>query len=251
MPWEKSTVAKDNPWANSVESKQRVLPACQRFSNAYVQSFTFISAKKLPKLREDHREMVKISRHCGCQCQGCNGHWERDLGKEIRLCRINENEHPMEDQWAMLVWSSCHQCQKTCSGVGVLWQFCCQWLWIGFFQLLALTAGLVSQLNFNTCSCPPASLFAHPWNLSGAQPVSSWLVFALSTFIFPGKCAWVCFHNYTCTERLHTRGRSEDEFGSTEVESISKSCSSYYCPLLLHNCLGWAVYYFRFCQEQQ
>lgn len=57
------------------------------------------------------------------------------------------------NQWAKLVWSSCHWCQKTCSGVGVLWQFYCQWLWVRFFQLLALTAGLVSQLNFNTSSC--------------------------------------------------------------------------------------------------
>lgn len=64
-------------------------------------------------------------------------------------------------------------------------------------------------------------------------------------------CFSVCFHNYRCTEGMHTRGRSEDEFGSTEVESISKSCSSYCCPLLLHNCLGRAVYYFYFCQEQQ
>lgn len=64
----------------------------------------------------------------------------------------------MEDQWAKLPWSSCHQCQKTCSGVGVLWQFYCQWIWIRFLQLLALAAGLVSQLNFNTCSCFPPSL---------------------------------------------------------------------------------------------
>lgn len=151
-------VAKDNPWANSVESKQRALPACQWFGNTYVQNFTFISAKKLPKMREDHREIVKVSRHCGCQYQGCNGYWEWDLGKEVRLCRINEEQHPMEDQWAKLAWSSCHQCQKTCPGVGVLWQGYCQWLWIRFLQLLALTAGLVSQLNFSTCSCLPPSL---------------------------------------------------------------------------------------------
>lgn len=166
IQWEKSTIAKDNLWANSVESKQRVLPACQWFGNACVQSFRFISAKKLPKLREDHREMVKISRRCGCQWQVCNGYWEQDLGQEIRLCRINEEEHPMEDQWAkfglfVISVRKLAQVLVFC-GSSIVSDFGSDHV----FQLLALTAGLVSQLNFDTCSCLLPSFLGPLWDMA-------------------------------------------------------------------------------------
>lgn len=44
--------------------------------------------------------------------------------------------------------------------------------------------------EFQHLLLPPALYIACPWDLSGTQPVSSWIVFFLSTSMFPGKCAF-------------------------------------------------------------
>lgn len=120
--------------------------------------------------------MVKISRHCGCQWQVCNGYWEQDLGQEIRLCRINEEEHPMEDQWAkfglfVISVRKLAQVLVFC-GSSIVSDFGSDHV----FQLLALTAGLVSQLNFDTCSCLLPSFFGTSLGHGLSPPAPSLLL---------------------------------------------------------------------------
>lgn len=66
---------------------------------------TASSCSETSLLREEHKEIFKISRNYVCHCHSCSGYWEGDLNEKIRSCRINEGEHPMEDQWAKLFWS--------------------------------------------------------------------------------------------------------------------------------------------------
>lgn len=82
-----------------------------------------------------------------------------------------------------------------------------------------------------------------PWALSGMRPVCSCTEFTLSTSTFPGKCASLCILELTEMMRIHgdpvlgrnayPRGRSQPVFWITEAESISKSCSSWYCLIAI------------------
>ena len=65
------------------------------------------------------------------------------------------------------------------------------------FQLLTLTAGLVSPLafvpaKFQRLLLPRALFIAWPWDLSGTWPVRSCTEFSLGPCTFPGKRAFLC-----------------------------------------------------------
>lgn len=105
------------------------------------------------------------------------------------------------------------------------------------FPAPGLDCGACFTAEFQHPLLPPPSLFA----LGPLWGMACLLLNCLCSqhiHVSREMCFLLYFHNYRCTGGMPARGRSEDEFGSTEVESISKSCCSCYCPLLQHNSLG-------------
>lgn len=108
--------------------------------------------------------------------------------------------------------------------------------------------------EFQHLLLPPALYIACPWDLSGTQPVSSCIVFFLSTSMFPGKCAFQCVFMITdvvreCIPEVNPKMNLEVQklkaSASPAVPTIASYCSTGQVPYWL----GWAVYYFHFYQE--